>query len=685
MDHRPDRRHQEFRAGCAGVGQPDRATGRRRATRRSDQRARTAAPMVGRQRRRRFRGGRRYPGSSALGFLSGTTGFGQLVVLQPVRLGPTRSAGPLRRADRCGVAGTRLRRLPVLLPGGRRGRRHRRRAGGVGMGSGAAGHPGARSGRYVHQPRRQRRAARRQRGGDQRPAARPDIEQACRRAAAVNYLTDLATLLWSKIQSIRTAPTNEAADMTNTVAPTNGSHKGGQDGPKPRSRRAGRKTAVGEYKHKRTGIDVALGLLTPIVGQEFLDKYNLRDPLNRTLRYGVKTMFSTAGATTRQFKRVQGLRGGPTRLKASGKDYYDLTPDDDQKLIVETVDEFAEEILRPAAHDADEATTYPPDLLAKAAELGITAVNVPEDFDGIAEHRSSVTNVLVAEALAYGDMGLALPILAPGGVASALTHWGSADQQATYLQEFAGENVPQACLAIAEPRPLFDPTALKTTAVRTPGGYRLDGVKSLVPAAADAELFIVGAQLNGKPALFIVESSAKGLTVKADPSMGIRAAALGQVELSGVSVPLNARLGEDEATDDDYSESIALSRLGWAALAVGTSHAVLDYVIPYVKDREAFGEPVARRQAVAFMCANIAIELDGLRLITWRGAARAEQGLTITREAALAKRLGTDKGMQIGLDGVQLLGGHGYTKEHPVERWYRDLRAIGVAEGVVVI
>jgi alkylation response protein AidB-like acyl-CoA dehydrogenase len=462
--------------------------------------------------------------------------------------------------------------------------------------------------------------------------------------------------------------------MTNPIPATNG-----------RPKRTGRTTAVGEHKHKRTGIDISLALLTPIVGQEFLDKYHLRDPLNRTLRYGVKTMFSAAGATNRQFKKVQGVRGGPTRLKASGKDYFDLTPDEDQKLIVETVEQFAEEILRPAAHDADEAATYPPDLIAKAAELGVTAVNVPEDFDGIAAHRSTVTNVLVAEALAYGDMGLALPMLAPGGVAAALTHWGSADQQVTYLKEFAGENVPQACLAIAEPQPLFDPTNLKTTATRTPSGYRLEGVKSLVPAAADAELFIVAAQLNGKPALFIVESSTQGLTVKADPSMGIRAAALGQVELDKVSVPLSARLGEDDATDADYSEAIALSRLGWAALAVGTSHAVLDYVVPYVKEREAFGEPIAHRQSVAFMCANIAIELDGLRMITWRGAARAEQGLPFIREAALAKRLGADKGMQIGLDGVQLLGGHGYTKEHPVERWYRDLRAIGVAEGVVVI
>lgn len=464
--------------------------------------------------------------------------------------------------------------------------------------------------------------------------------------------------------------------MTNTAS-SNGRVK--------RRAPASSESRVGLRRRKRTATEIGLALVTPIVGQEFLDRHHLRDPLNRALRYGIKQAFSVAGASTRQFKRVQGLRGGPTRLKASGKDYFDLTPDDEQKMIVDTVSEFAAEVLRPAARQADDAASYPPELITKAAQLGITAVNIPEDFDGIAAHRSTVTNALVAEALAYGDMGLALPILAPGGVASALTHWGSADQQATYLKEFAGENVPQACVATVEPHPLFDPTALKTTAVRTPSGYRLNGVKSLVPAAADAELFLVGAQLNGKPTLFIVESSSKGLTVKADPSMGLRAAALGLVELDNVTVPLSARLGEDAASDADYSEAIALSRLGWAALAVGTAHAVLDYVVPYVKERHAFGEPIAHRQSVAFMCANIAIELDGLRLITWRGASRAEQGLPFAREAALAKRLGTDKGMQIGLDGVQLLGGHGYTKEHPVERWYRDLRAIGVAEGVVVI
>ena len=457
--------------------------------------------------------------------------------------------------------------------------------------------------------------------------------------------------------------------------------------PKPSPR--ARDSAVGQFREKRNPINLGMGLLTPLLGQEFLDRHNLRNPLNRALKFGVKHGFSAAGTSTRQFKKIQGLGKPATRLAPSTADYFDLTPDDDQRMIVETVKQFAEEILRPAARAADDAASYPADLITRAAELGVTAIKVPEDFDGIADQRTAVTNALVAEALSYGDMGLALPILAPGGVASALTHWGTADQQATYLREFAGENVPQACLAIAEPHPLFDPTMLKTTAVRTPSGYRLDGVKSLVPAAADAELFVIAAQLNGRPTLFIVESDTAGLSVTADRSMGLRAAALGRIELDKVSVPLAARLGGSEGADSDYardySEAIALSRLGWAALAVGTSHAVLDYVIPYVKEREAFGEPIAHRQAVAFMCANIAIELDGLRLITWRGAARADQGLPFAREAALAKRMGTDKGMQIGLDGVQLLGGHGFTKEHPVERWYRDLRAIGIAEGVVVL
>jgi alkylation response protein AidB-like acyl-CoA dehydrogenase len=112
---------------------------------------------------------------------------------------------------------------------------------------------------------------------------------------------------------------------------------------------------------------------------------------------------------------------------------------------------------------------------------------------------------------------------------------------------------------------------------------------------------------------------------------------------------------------------------------------VLDYVIPYVNERKAFGEPISNRQAVAFTIANIAIELEGMRLATYRAASRVDQGLSCNREVSIARRLCADRGMAIGSDGVQMLGGHGYVKDHPVERWYRDLRAAGLFEGGVLV
>ncbi|MFE6859687.1 acyl-CoA dehydrogenase family protein [Nocardia sp. NPDC057668] len=448
-------------------------------------------------------------------------------------------------------------------------------------------------------------------------------------------------------------------------------------------------SAVGLNPVKRDWMGAAMRVMTTITGSPIAEKYNLRKPIERLTYEGTKTGFRSLGAATRVFEKVAG-GGAPKRLPANEskkKDYFDLTPTDEQQMIVETVREFAEEILRPAAYDADNAAKAPRDLLERASELGITLINVPEELEGAASERGAVTNSLVAEALAHGDMGLALPLLAPSGVAVALSQWGTDAQQKTYLGAFAGESVPQASVVISEPHALFDPFALRTKATRSPSGFRLNGVKSLVPAAGDAELFIVAAELDGRPAFFIVESDTEGVVVEADPSMGLRAAGLGRLLLNNVAVSANAILGDAETAErtEDYADAVRLARLGWSSLAVGTGQAVLDYVIPYVKEREAFGEPIAHRQAVAFMVANMAIELDGLRLVTLRGASRAEQGLSFAREAALAKKLATEKGMQIGLDGVQLLGGHGFTKEHPVERWYRDLRAIGVAEGVVLL
>jgi hypothetical protein len=427
---------------------------------------------------------------------------------------------------------------------------------------------------------------------------------------------------------------------------------------------------------------IGLSLLNKLAGAPLLDRLGLRKPVEKAVYQATRTGFRTAAAAGRSFATVQRV-GKPSRpATGATADLFDLTPTEDQQLIRDTVAEFATEQLRERAAEADATCATPDDLIAKSAELGITLLGVPEDLGGVATERSALTSILVTEALAYGDMGLAVACLASSAVSTALVLWGSSDTQATYLPAFVGDDVPAAALAITEPRALFDPFTLRTVARRTSGGFVIDGVKSMVARAAKAELFVIAAELEGRgPALFVVESSAAGLSVEADPAMGIRAAGLGRLTLDKVAVPATALLGDS----DSYTECVRLSRLAWCGLAVGTGQAVLDYVIPYVNDRVAFGEPVSHRQGVAFKVADIAIELEGMRLATYRAAARADAGASFARETALAHKLCVDKGMRIGSDGVQLLGGHGYVKEHPVERWYRDLRAIGVATGIVLV
>jgi hypothetical protein len=429
---------------------------------------------------------------------------------------------------------------------------------------------------------------------------------------------------------------------------------------------------------------VGLAALNRLAGVSAIDKLKLRKPIERAVYEGSKAGFRGVGVANRTFATVQ-KRGKPHRPgPAAGRDLFDLTPSDEQKMIVEATRDFAAEQLRPIAAQADTDCDAPPELLKRVnAELGVTLVSIPEALGGMGAERCATTGALVAEALAHGDLGLAVACLAPAAVSNALVLWGDDTQQSTYLPSFVGDDVPAAALAVLEPRPLFDPFTLDTTARRTGSGYTLSGVKALVPRAATAELFVVAAQLDGAPALFIVESGTKGVLIEGEPAMGIRAASTGRLVLADVKLPAGALLGG--GTSDVYADCIRLSRLGWAALACGTGQAVLDYVIPYVNERKAFGEPISHRQAVAFMVANIGIELEGARLVTLRAASRAEQGKSFAREAGLARRLTSEYGMQIGSSGVQLLGGHGYVKEHPVERWYRDLRAAGVMEGVVLI
>ncbi|HET7485541.1 MAG TPA: acyl-CoA dehydrogenase family protein [Solirubrobacterales bacterium] len=431
---------------------------------------------------------------------------------------------------------------------------------------------------------------------------------------------------------------------------------------------------------------MGLGLrwLNRLAGSDLLDRIRIRKQVERALFTGTKNGFRSATAAGRTFKAAQNLTGPARQATGKPRALFDLTPDDEQQMLKEGVRDFAEAEVRPVAKQADFDCVTPSELLAQANELGINMLGVPEELGGVVHEQAAVTSVLIGEALAHGDMGIAYAALAPGAVATAIGHWGTPEQEATYLPAFTGEDTPAAALALLEPRPLFNPLKLETTARRDGGDWILDGTKSLLARPEECELFVVAAEADGLgPALFVIESGTSGLSVEQEPAMGLRPASTGRLVLEGVRLPGTALMAEGKR--EAYVECVQRARIAWCALAVGTAQAVLDYVIPYVNERTAFGEPVSNRQAVAFGVADIGIESEAMRLATYRAASRADQGQDFARETALAHRLCSRKGMEIGSEGVQLLGGHGFVKEHPVERWYRDLRAAGVMEGALLV
>lgn len=429
---------------------------------------------------------------------------------------------------------------------------------------------------------------------------------------------------------------------------------------------------------------IGLKALRGIASSDLIDRAGLRKPVEKLIYESSKNGFRTAASAGRTFSAASKLGKPARQKKPSAPKLFDLEPDEEQKMLQEAFGDFATAKLRPIAQDADSNCAAPVGLLAQGNELGATMLGIPEQLGGAMAQRSAVTSVLVSEKLAHGDMGLAVAILAPGAVSTAISLWGDAEQQARYLPPFTEDDAPAAALAVLEPRPLFDPFELKTTAKRTAGGFTLSGVKALVPRVADSELFVIAAQIEGEgPALFIVESGTEGVLTEPEPAMGVRAGATGRLVLEKVALGPEALLGG--ADPKAYSECIQRGRLAWAALSLGTARAVLDYVIPYVNERKAFGEPISHRQAVAFTVSDIAIELEGMKLTTYRAASRADQGKSFAKETAIARQLAVDKGMQIGSSGIQLLGGHGYVKEYPVERWYRDLRSAGIYEGALLV
>lgn len=361
-----------------------------------------------------------------------------------------------------------------------------------------------------------------------------------------------------------------------------------------------------------------------------------------------------------------------------------FSPSEEQQMIINTVNQFAVNEMRKLYRECDEDGEIPPEIIDKAWEFGLIAGSIPEKYGGFGSEHSAVTGALVAEELAWGDLSMAMHILCPAIVAFPILETGSEEQKEKYLPLFCGESYKPATAALIEPRFNFDPCALTTTARLDDNEYVLNGEKCYVPLAADADLLLVYASENGTTQGFFVENGASGLKLgEREKNMGLKALATYELTLKNCRIPKENRLGGEAGCD--FSRILNYSRVALSAMAVGVARAAYEYALDYAKQRYAFGEPIASRQAIAFMLAEMAIEVDATRFMTWEAAWELDKGKDATKDASLVKMYADDMALTVTDRAVQILGGHGYIREHPVELWLRNGRGFVTFDGMAIV
>lgn len=355
---------------------------------------------------------------------------------------------------------------------------------------------------------------------------------------------------------------------------------------------------------------------------------------------------------------------------------FELT---EEQLLARTMSQqFGRDVLRPAARAADEGAVMPGPVMDQVWSAGFVQSVAAGDGD----ERSAVMGAVLLEELAAGDAGLALAAAAPLAFVNAVVDQGSDRQKQELLPLFAGDRFHAASVAVAEPSARFDPAHIGTKAAPTGSGFSLDGVKTVVPLAARCSHFLVVAQCNDALDAFIVPANLAGVTVgAANGGLGLRAAEMSEVRFEKVSLPASARLGENRGCD--AQRVIDAARIGLSAVLTGVSRGVFEYVTPYLKERVAHGSALARKQSIAFKLADMHVEIEAMRWMTWKAARQLEKHGQATREARLAAIYAGEQAMWIADEGLQMLGGHGFVRDHPVELWYRNARTLSVLEGIV--
>jgi len=360
----------------------------------------------------------------------------------------------------------------------------------------------------------------------------------------------------------------------------------------------------------------------------------------------------------------------------------DFEPTEEQALVVATVRQFAANEIRPRARAADEAKAPAREAVAAAHALGLIANALPSRFGGGGE-RSAVLGALVAEELAWGDLACALAILSPALIAFPVADFGSAAQQAAWLPRHTGDAFVPGALALLEPAFGADPFRPRTQAKRDGAHYVLDGRKCMVPWLDGGDGVLVFADEGGRPQGFLVPRDADGLTAAPESYMGIQALPTVELALAGVRVPAEARLGGERGSD--LARVIARGRVALAALGVGVARAAFEVARDYAKEREAFGTKIGQKQAIAFLLAQMAIEIDGARLLTWEAAWHLDQGADALREATLALDQVRRIGLEVSDGAVQVLGGHGYIREYLPELHLRNARGFASFEALALV
>jgi len=360
---------------------------------------------------------------------------------------------------------------------------------------------------------------------------------------------------------------------------------------------------------------------------------------------------------------------------------YSFEPSEEQKMLIDAVSRYATSDLRPAAHDAEENKELPPKLISKGWELGVLQASIPEAYGGFGE-RSAVTGVLAAEAMAYGDLAGALAVGIPGLFALPVLLIGSEEQKKRYLPPVIEADWRAYTAALIEPSFDFDPNDLKTTAIAKGADYILNGEKTFVPFAANAEAMIVYAKLDGVTKGFIVPKGAAGLRVgeEREKYMGLNALPFYKVTLDDLKVP------QANLLPGDFAAVLDASRLALAAMAIGVAKAAYEYSRDYAKERDVFGVKVAQKQAIAFMLAEMATEIEAIRLLTWEAAWMSDTNKEdASKQAYLSATGAMDMAMMVTDRAVQILGGHGYIREHPVEMWMREGRGFAMFTGLAIV